>query len=50
MFSRTENFKQYTKYYPIVSTLIAINLTLYVLSLIPGIGTLLWNYGIKQIS
>ena len=40
-------FKQYTKYYPVVSTLIAINLTLYVLSLIPSIGTLLWNYGIQ---
>ncbi|KPN95774.1 rhomboid family intramembrane serine protease [Lysinibacillus sp. ZYM-1] len=47
MFSRTENFKQYTKYYPIVSTLIAINLILYVLSLLPGVGTLLWNYGIQ---
>ncbi len=47
MFSRTENFKQYTKYYPVVSTLIAINLILYVLSLLPGVGTLLWNYGIQ---
>ncbi len=46
MFSRTENFKQYTKYYPIVSTLIAINLILYVLTLLPGIGTLVLNYGV----
>ena len=47
MFSRTENFKQYTKYYPIVSTLIAVNLILYVLTLLPGIGTILWKNGIQ---
>lgn len=47
MFSRTENFKQYTSYYPVVSTLIAINLIVYVLTLLPGIGTLLWNYGVQ---
>lgn len=47
MFSRTENFKQYTKYYPIVSTLIAVNLILYVLTLLPGIGTILWENGIQ---
>lgn len=47
MFSRTENFKQYTKYYPVVSTLIAANLILYVVTLLPGIGTILWNYGIQ---
>jgi len=45
MFSRTENFKQYTKYYPVVSTLIAINLVLYVITILPGIGTLVINYG-----
>lgn len=47
MFSRTENFKQYTKYYPVVSTLIAVNLILYVLTLLPGIGTILWKNGIQ---
>ncbi len=47
MFSRTENFKQYTSYYPVVSTLIAVNLILYVLTLIPVIGELLWDYGIQ---
>ncbi|WP_374964986.1 rhomboid family intramembrane serine protease [Lysinibacillus sp. RS5] len=47
MFSRTENFKQYTKYYPVVSTLIAINLVLYVITILPGIGTLVINYGIQ---
>lgn len=47
MFNRTENFKQYTTYYPVVSTLLAANLILYVLTLLPGIGTLIQNYGIQ---
>ena len=47
MFNRTENFKQYTTYYPVVSTLIAANLILYVLTILPGIGTLILNYGIQ---
>ncbi|WP_409367114.1 rhomboid family intramembrane serine protease [Lysinibacillus sp. 38-6] len=47
MFSRTENFKQYTSYYPVVSTLIAVNLILYVLTLVPVVGGLLWDYGIQ---
>ena len=47
MFSRTENFKQYTKYYPVVSTFIAINLIFYVLTILPGVGVLVLNYGIQ---
>ncbi|MGE7113334.1 rhomboid family intramembrane serine protease [Lysinibacillus sp. NPDC047702] len=47
MFSRTENFKQYTKYYPVVSTFIAINLIFYVLTILPGVGILVLNYGIQ---
>ncbi|AVK86385.1 rhomboid family intramembrane serine protease [Lysinibacillus sp. B2A1] len=47
MFSRTENFKQYTKYYPVVSMFIAINLIFYVLTILPGIGVLVLNYGIQ---
>ncbi|MEX3747052.1 MULTISPECIES: rhomboid family intramembrane serine protease [Lysinibacillus] len=47
MFSRTENFKQYTKYYPIVSTLIAINFIIYVLTLLPGVGKLIEIYGVQ---
>ena len=45
MFSRTENFSQYIKFYPVVSTLIAINVIIHVLSLFPIIGPLLFNYG-----
>jgi len=47
MFSRTENFKQYTKYYPVVSMFIAINLIFYVLTILPGVGVLVLNYGIQ---
>ena len=47
MFNRTENFNQYTSYYPVVSTLLAANLILYVLTLLPGIGTIIHNYGIQ---
>ncbi|GAB0170443.1 rhomboid family intramembrane serine protease [Lysinibacillus sp. CTST325] len=48
MFSRTENFKQYTKYYPIVSTLIAVNLIVYVLTILPGVGENVLNYGFQS--
>lgn len=47
MFNRTENFKQYTTYYPVVSTLLAANLILYVLTLLPVIGNIIQNYGIQ---
>jgi len=50
MFSRTENFKQYTKYYPIVSTLIAVNLIVYVLTILPGVGENVLNYGFQSNS
>lgn len=38
MFIRRENFKQYIKLYPVVSSIIAINILAYVLTLLPGIG------------
>ena len=47
MFNRTENFKQYTTYYPVVSTLLAANLILYALTLLPVIGSIIQNYGIQ---
>ena len=31
MFSRTENFQQYIKFYPVVSTIIALNVIIHVL-------------------
>ena len=35
MFTRTENFRQYLSYYPLVSTLIAFNISLFLLNLLP---------------
>ena len=38
MFIRRENFKQYITLYPVVSSIIALNLVIYLLTLIPGFG------------
>ena len=38
MFIRTENFKQYTKLYPVVSTLIGLNLLAFILTSLPILG------------
>ena len=46
MFTRTENFKQYIKLYPIVSILLAINISIYVLTNIPLYGEYLFNKGV----
>ena len=45
MFIRTENFKQYTKLYPIVSTLIALNLIAFLLKYVPGFGDRIYFEG-----
>ncbi|GLC89403.1 rhomboid family intramembrane serine protease [Lysinibacillus piscis] len=50
MFSRTENFKQYTTYYPVVSTFIILNIIVYVLTLLPSVGSLVTLYGIQANS
>lgn len=46
MFLRTESFSQYLRLYPVVSTLIALNLIIHILTWIPGIGDLLYYYGV----
>lgn len=46
MFIRRENFKQYITYYPVVSTLLAINIIVYFLSILPGIGGKIVNSGL----
>lgn len=38
MFIRRENFKQYVTLYPVITTLLAINIIVYFLTLLPGIG------------
>jgi len=46
MFSRTESFKQYIRLYPIVSTLLFINIFLFIISLLPFIGNVIYSYGV----
>lgn len=46
MFSRTENFKQYIKLYPVVSSLLALNIVIHLLTLVPIFGSQLFNYGV----
>ena len=46
MFNRTENFKQYIKLYPVVSTLLTINIAIHLLTLAPIFGTQLFNFGV----
>lgn len=46
MFRRTENFKQYTTLYPVVSVIIAINLIIFLLDFVPAIGSLIYENGV----
>ena len=46
MFSRTENFKQYIKLYPVVSSLLAVNIVIHLLTLVPILGPQLFNFGV----
>ncbi|WP_391117889.1 rhomboid family intramembrane serine protease [Psychrobacillus sp. L3] len=46
MFVRRENLKQYIKLYPIVSTLLALNILIFLLTCIPVVGVHLRNLGI----
>ena len=45
MFIRRESFSEYLKFYPVVSTLIAINLLVHILTWIPVLGDYLYYYG-----
>lgn len=47
VFLRNENFKQYTNAYPVVSILLAINLIVFIITLVPGIGDTVFNAGIS---
>lgn len=47
MFIRRENFKQYIAYYPVVSTLLAINIIVYFITIIPSIGEYIFNWGVS---
>lgn len=45
MFNRTENFKQYITYYPVVSFILAVNIALYIITIIPVIGDEVFYFG-----
>ena len=47
MFIRRENFKQYISYYPVVSTLLAINIIVYFITIIPSIGDQVFWWGMS---
>lgn len=47
MFIRRENFKQYITLYPIVSSIIAINLLVFILTIIPGFGDQILYAGVS---
>lgn len=44
MFSRTESFSEYIRFYPIVSILLALNISIFLVTLLPGIGVFV-QYG-----
>ncbi|MFC3209474.1 MULTISPECIES: rhomboid family intramembrane serine protease [Planomicrobium] len=46
MFIRRESFSEYLRLYPVVSTLIAINVLIHILSWIPILGPTIFNYGV----
>ncbi|MFJ8063400.1 rhomboid family intramembrane serine protease [Psychrobacillus sp. NPDC096426] len=46
MFTRTENFKQYMQFYPVVSTLLALNIAIYILTNIPILGDAIYSRGV----
>ncbi|MDN7246547.1 rhomboid family intramembrane serine protease [Planococcus shenhongbingii] len=46
MFIRTESFSQYLRLYPVVSTLIALNLLVHILTWIPILGGQIFSFGV----
>ncbi|PIC58069.1 rhomboid family intramembrane serine protease [Sporosarcina sp. P12(2017)] len=46
MFIRTENFPQYVRAYPVVTFLLALNIGIFIYTLIPGIGNQLFLFGL----
>lgn len=47
MFIRNENFKQYINAYPVVSILIATNLVVYIMTLLPSLGDRIFYLGMS---
>ncbi len=47
MFIRRENFKQFLKLYPVVSTIIAINFIIFIITMLPYIGDAIFYAGVN---
>ncbi|WP_172370718.1 rhomboid family intramembrane serine protease [Sporosarcina jiandibaonis] len=46
MFTRTESFSEYIRFYPIVTIFLFINISLFLITLLPGIGVIVQTSGI----
>ncbi len=46
MFIRHENFSEYVKAYPVVTTLLVLNIVIFIIGLIPSVGNIMLAYGI----
>lgn len=46
MFIRRESFSEYIRLYPVVSTLIALNVFIYVITMLPVIGDYVFSFGV----
>lgn len=46
MFTRRESFSEYIRFYPVISILLALNIGIFILTLLPGIGRLIYLGGI----
>src|SRR5690625_2949007 len=45
MFTRNESFSEYIRFYPVISILLALNLGVFILTWLPGIGSLVYYGG-----
>lgn len=45
MFNRRENLKQYIKLYPVVATLLFLNIAVHALTYVPDLGNTIFNFG-----
>lgn len=46
MFNRRESFSEYIRLYPVISILIALNIGIYLLTKLPGLGEALYYWGV----
>ena len=46
MFSRTESFSQYIRLYPVVAFFLFLNITIFIVTLVPILGDIVFSYGV----